>query len=114
MTCSVCSHQFCWLCKREYSYNHFAPWNIFGCPGLQSNGSSFLGNDECCGINCGLGCGVAGFIKRIFFRLFVVIIVCLGVGLALGVGLPLVIVGSPFYCLCKWHGNRAYRRRGRY
>eukprot|EP00475_Leptophrys_vorax_P037949 TRINITY_DN6609_c0_g1_i1.p1 TRINITY_DN6609_c0_g1~~TRINITY_DN6609_c0_g1_i1.p1 ORF type:complete len:431 (-),score=92.59 TRINITY_DN6609_c0_g1_i1:35-1327(-) len=34
MTCS-CGYQFCWICGGKYYGMHFAPFNIFGCPGMQ-------------------------------------------------------------------------------
>ena len=33
MTCTKCRHEWCWLCRGNYSYNHFKTMNIFGCPG---------------------------------------------------------------------------------
>jgi hypothetical protein len=35
MTCLGCGHEFCWICLTKYSKNHFAEWNIRGCPGLE-------------------------------------------------------------------------------
>lgn len=40
MTCSVCHHQWCWLCRGEYSPNHYDPFNPLGCPNLQGSGNS--------------------------------------------------------------------------
>ena len=37
ITCSFCNHDWCWLCEGQYTSIHFAPFNPFGCPGLQSN-----------------------------------------------------------------------------
>jgi len=34
MTCS-CGYQFCWVCGGAYYSGHFAPFNPFGCPGMQ-------------------------------------------------------------------------------
>lgn len=35
MTCSRCKYQFCWLCCKKYSTNHYAFFNLFGCPNMQ-------------------------------------------------------------------------------
>jgi len=33
MTCKFCSYEFCWICRGKYNENHFALWNVLGCPG---------------------------------------------------------------------------------
>jgi hypothetical protein len=110
MTCSACRYQFCWMCKRRYSYNHFASWNVFGCPGLQDNSLTFLGDDRCCGINCSCGCGFAGFFKRILYKLGLLVLLCIAVGLAVGLS-PLVLVCGPFFCCyTAYQNNRRYNR----
>jgi hypothetical protein len=40
MTCSVCTHQWCWLCRGTYSRNHYSPLNPLGCPNLQGGSVS--------------------------------------------------------------------------
>jgi hypothetical protein len=35
MTCMSCKYEFCWICRGPYSGDHFAAFNIFGCPGGQ-------------------------------------------------------------------------------
>jgi hypothetical protein len=45
MTCQNCKYQFCWLCRGEYSDNHFSEWNPMGCPGAQF---AFEDPDSCC------------------------------------------------------------------
>ena len=46
MTCVSCKYDFCWLCRGKYTHNHFAQWNIMGCPGAQFN-SSWLSIHRC-------------------------------------------------------------------
>ena len=35
MKCLNCGYSFCWLCLREYTYNHYSIYNIKGCPGMR-------------------------------------------------------------------------------
>lgn len=35
MTCIQCNHQFCWICEKPYTSNHYSLLNLNGCPGLQ-------------------------------------------------------------------------------
>jgi len=91
MTCGRCGYQFCWMCKGKYSYNHFKPWNLWGCPGGQTGGLAILGDDRCCCFNCSCGCGLAGKLKRLIFKL--IYLACL---LSC---LPFVILCCPIYCI---------------
>lgn len=45
MTCRQCGHQFCWLCRGDYTSNHFSEFNPCGCPGAQF---AFEDPDSCC------------------------------------------------------------------
>ena len=33
MCCRSCDHEWCWLCGKKYSDNHYDSMNFFGCPG---------------------------------------------------------------------------------
>ena len=35
MKCLNCGFSFCWLCLREYTYNHYSIYNVKGCPGMR-------------------------------------------------------------------------------
>lgn len=53
MICVVCKHQFCWICNKDYSHNHYSKFNPFGCPGLQFSEVS-LCNYSCRKLNAAL------------------------------------------------------------
>ncbi|CAG9313928.1 unnamed protein product [Blepharisma stoltei] len=40
MSCSICSYQWCWLCRGAYSAYHFRSMNPFGCPNLQAGSNT--------------------------------------------------------------------------
>ena len=42
MTCTKCKHDWCWLCRGNYSSKHFEPLNIFGCPGGQFQNDNYF------------------------------------------------------------------------
>jgi len=92
MTCGRCHYEFCWMCKRRYNSNHFAPWNIFGCPAGQEGVLACLGDDRFFCINCSCGCGFLGFFKRFVIR-FTIIALMLA-------ALPFFLLGLPFYVWC--------------
>lgn len=68
MTCSVCKHQFCWLCRKAYAPGHYNKFNPFGCPGLQ------FGQVTKCGVMCQK---TKAFLFWFFLILFFPIVYCL-------------------------------------
>jgi len=69
MTCQRCHYEFCWMCRGRYDHNHFAWWNLLGCPGGQAGVLACLGDDRCLCIDCGCGCGLLGMLKRTLLKL---------------------------------------------
>ena len=35
MHCINCGYNFCWLCLKKYSSNHYSMYNVSGCPGMR-------------------------------------------------------------------------------
>ena len=112
MTCTRCRFQFCWLCSRRYTKHHFAFWNLWGCPGLQDGGLSWLGNDRVCCMDCGFGCGCAGMVKRFMFRLWILFSIgVVGVVFALPAMLGALLCGP---CLVwRWRKHQKAKRERR-
>jgi len=69
MSCSRCGHQWCWMCKGDYNSNHFAWWNLWGCPAAQEGGLACLGDDRFFCLNCSCGCGLLGKLKRTVMKI---------------------------------------------
>ena len=40
MKCVNCDFEFCWLCLRAYSSDHYAIYNFTGCPGMRYSKNS--------------------------------------------------------------------------
>ena len=53
MTCYKCNYQFCWICMRKYTNNHYDTSSIngllFGCPGGQFSRVAENNDIQCCG-----------------------------------------------------------------
>ena len=50
MTCRECEQDWCWICGRKtgkHGGNHYAPFNPFGCPGLQMS-ENFINTQSYC------------------------------------------------------------------
>jgi len=98
MTCSSCHYQFCWLCGGKYTSKHFEPYNVLGCPGMQSASTEKFGN---------------GTLKRVGVRMLLGTGMVVGSALAVGLGIPAVIIGAPIVgvgYMIKKHRRRRYKR----
>jgi len=49
MYCYTCQQEWCWICRKSttnqhsvFGKNHFAPYNVLGCPGLRYTPSNFI------------------------------------------------------------------------
>ena len=40
MHCINCGNDFCWLCLKHYTQNHYAMYNVSGCPGMRYESDS--------------------------------------------------------------------------
>ena len=40
MHCINCGYDFCWLCLKKYTENHYAMYNVSGCPGMRYESDS--------------------------------------------------------------------------
>jgi hypothetical protein len=92
LRCSRCAFEFCWLCLEEYTDNHFAWWNLAGCPLLHLDRFSWLADDSCCGVSCSCGCGCAGVVKRSALRLLLALVYLLFFLIAS----PVLLLLSPY------------------
>jgi hypothetical protein len=91
MTCKSCDGQWCWLCGKEYQYDHYDINNLNGCPGAQFASVSVVQ------LYSGL-CLIPYSI--IFIMEIVEIILCMSVTFALLLLLWLIIF-IPFMIMCK-------------
>jgi len=72
MHCTRCKYEFCWLCMRKYSQNHYLWYNVFGCPLMQNSNIKWKRNLLYQSIKC-------------LFQLIIVLVI-----------VPLAIILSPF------------------
>ncbi len=78
MTCNICKYEWCWLCGATYTNIHFAPFNPFGCAGLQG-GAHQARNWS--------------WWKRILYKIVVFVLI-------VGVGLPLAaVLSGPIFAI---------------
>jgi len=91
MTCSSCRYQWCWLCDGKYSDDHYAVYNMIGCPGMQFDGD---------GKNDSIDMAKAGYRKALGRRVMVGtgMVVGIPVAVPLGIGLvgAAVVIAAPF------------------
>jgi len=40
--CINCQYDFCWLCNKGYTDDHYANYNVAGCPGMQYSINIFI------------------------------------------------------------------------
>lgn len=83
--------QFCWLCLRKYSDNHFDPYNVLGCPGMQSGSAENFGMGKRMGIRILCGAGIV-----------------VGAPIALALAVPVAVIAGPIY-----GGYRLYKYQRR-
>jgi hypothetical protein len=85
MRCINCDFEFCWLCLREYTQDHYAMYNFLGCPGLKfgmiiviifniesPEQKSFLNSKllKCLWFMCSIITGILAFVGIIIFFFF--------------------------------------------
>mmetsp|Transcript_12344 Transcript_12344/g.13658 ORF Transcript_12344/g.13658 Transcript_12344/m.13658 type:complete len:491 (+) Transcript_12344:30-1502(+) len=103
MTCGNCNYQFCWLCGRKYTSNHFDVWNVLGCPALQSGKKENYGAARRMGMRIGIATGIGAA-------------VIFGGALALALAIPVLVIGGPIfggYHFVKYR-RRKRKRKARY
>lgn len=48
MKCAACTNEFCWICRKNYTPDHYSKFNPFGCPGLQFDEPAESSSARCC------------------------------------------------------------------
>eukprot|EP01113_Clastostelium_recurvatum_P032600 TRINITY_DN4210_c0_g1_i2.p1 TRINITY_DN4210_c0_g1~~TRINITY_DN4210_c0_g1_i2.p1 ORF type:complete len:531 (-),score=73.69 TRINITY_DN4210_c0_g1_i2:208-1716(-) len=96
MTCAHCHHEWCWLCGRKYTPNHYDLYNVLGCPGLQSGSRQGVGMLRRMGLRALIGTGLV-----------------VGGALVAALAVPAAVVAGPIYggYLLHHHFKRKRRRR---
>lgn len=82
---SYCQYEFCWLCGGWYGGSlHFAPFNPFGCPGLQNS------DETAKNWNC---------LKRMCYRLMVFLLILLALPFVIVFAIPILFTSNVDDCL---------------
>jgi hypothetical protein len=42
MKCIGCDYEFCWLCGKKYTTDHYSIYNCVGCPGMRFSINKYI------------------------------------------------------------------------